>query len=392
MRTNGIHDFEKRIARSLRYLDKTDFLPRNKELIKEFHSYLLANGISKARVSRYIRVLTQYAGMIEKPFTMLEKPDVIKIVGVIESRDYTNWTKITYKTMLKKFVTWLSGDEEAPKTVSWINLTCKKAKKLPEEILTQEEVKEMIKVSPNYRDRAFIAALYETGCRVSELGNALIKHLTFDKYGAVLMVKGKTGQRRVRVMMSVPYLADWLNRHPRREPNAPLWVTLPPNPGNQIKYATIRKLLKKTAKLAGVSKKVNPHAFRHARATHLCNHLTEAQMKEYFGWTQDSSMASVYIHLSGRDVDKAILKVNGIELDDNKEENESLKPVECERCSNLNKPTDKYCSKCGLVLDVQEALMVQEMSKNKDELMNLLLRDPEVKKLVLEKAKVMMHG
>ncbi|MBD3312778.1 tyrosine-type recombinase/integrase [archaeon] len=387
----GIHDFDKRMRRSLRHLEKVKILDSNRELITEFHNYLLAKGISKARVSRYVRVLCLYAELIgDKKFKELTKKDLVGVVGTIESRDYTNWTKVTYKTMLKKFITWLEGDEEVPDKIKWVNLTCKKTKKLPEEILTQEEVKKLIECAPNERDKAFIATLYESGCRIGEVGNLQIKHIQFDKYGCVLMVNGKTGQRRVRVMAAVPYLADWLNKHPDRRPDAALWVALRPYPPERLRYDTIRHNLRKIAKLAAIDKKVNPHAFRHARATHLCNHLTEAQMKEYFGWTQDSAMASVYIHLSGRDVDKALLKMHGIVIDEEGKD-EAIKLVPCDRCGQGNAPTNKYCGKCGLILDVKEALEVERLNREKDEVMNLILSDPDIKRLAIEKLKV-RHG
>ena len=44
----------------------------------------------------------------------------------------------------------------------------------------------------------------------------------------------------------------------------------------------------------------------------MANHLTEAQMNEYFEWVQDSGMPCIYVHLSGRDIDDAVLKANGI--------------------------------------------------------------------------------
>lgn len=43
-------------------------------------------------------------------------------------------------------------------------------------------------------------------------------------------------------------------------------------------------------------------------------------MKQYFGWIQDSNMASVYVHLSGRDVDNVLLKLNGINTGEEKKE------------------------------------------------------------------------
>jgi len=44
----------------------------------------------------------------------------------------------------------------------------------------------------------------------------------------------------------------------------------------------------------------------------MANYLTEAQMNAYFGWVQGSDMPSIYVHLSGRDIDDAILKANGV--------------------------------------------------------------------------------
>ncbi|WP_394344768.1 hypothetical protein [Salinigranum halophilum] len=52
---------------------------------------------------------------------------------------------------------------------------------------------------------------------------------------------------------------------------------------------------------------MNPHHFRHSRATHLANWLTEAQLCEWFGWVQGSNVPARYVHLSGRDIDNAYL-------------------------------------------------------------------------------------
>ena len=35
-------------------------------------------------------------------------------------------------------------------------------------------------------------------------------------------------------------------------------------------------------------------------------------MNAHFGWIQASDMPSIYVHLSGRDIDDAVLKANGI--------------------------------------------------------------------------------
>ena len=56
---------------------------------------------------------------------------------------------------------------------------------LPEELLTEEEVKRLAEAAENPRDRDFILTLYESGCRVGELISLRLKHVQFDNYGAV---------------------------------------------------------------------------------------------------------------------------------------------------------------------------------------------------------------
>ncbi|MDP2767143.1 MAG: tyrosine-type recombinase/integrase [Candidatus Methanoperedens sp.] len=98
-------------------------------------------------------------------------------------------------------------------------------RKLPEDMLSEEEIEKMINACEHPRDRALVASLYESGARISELGNLKIKHVKFDQYEAVLMVDGKTGMRRVKIIFSSPYLATWLENHPfRQNPEAFVWV------------------------------------------------------------------------------------------------------------------------------------------------------------------------
>ena len=149
--------------------------------------------------------------------------------------------------------------------------------------------------------------LYESGGRKGEILSTCIKNVTFDENGAVMYFpEGKTGERRVRLVFAASYLREWIAVHPGKdEQDAPLFCAF------RVPYPVISKTglanqLNALRKKAGIKKRVHPHAFRHARATHLAEHLTEQQLKKYLGWTAGSSMASVYVHLSGKDIDDAI--------------------------------------------------------------------------------------
>lgn len=191
--------------------------------------------------------------------------------------------------------------------------------KTHEDMLTEEDVKTLIEFAYSVQERSFISMLYESGYRIGEIIYLKISQVKFDEYGAQLFVTGKTGFRRVRVVGCVPYLQEWLNKHPfKDEPKSLLWINKWLKPYD---YNAIAQMLYRIAKRVGLKKKVNLHNFRYSRTTYLANFLTEAQMKEFFGWQQDSKMAAVYVHLSGRDVDNALLKVYGIK---NREEGEHI--------------------------------------------------------------------
>jgi len=156
-------------------------------------------------------------------------------------------------------------------------------------------------------------------------------------------------------------------------------------------YGTISSLLKRLFKKAGIKKKSNPHLFRHSRATLMANHLTEFQMNQYFGWIQGSDMPSTYIHMSGKEVDNAILEMNGVKSREEKKES-VLRPVKCPRCDTINSYNSKYCNKCSGILDLKLAMEIEEnrtkeesMRSNSDDVMNLLMKDKDVQKLLLEK-------
>lgn len=183
--------------------------------------------------------------------------------------------------------------------------------KMPEDLLTEDEVLAMVGSRGAVRDRALIYILYEAGLRVGELLNLRRKDVAFDEYGAVLRVDGKTGERRVRIVRSVAYLREWLKASPKKGREDFVWISLNEYQ-TPIKHRVVTKILEDSAERVGIKKHVHPHLLRHSRATHLANKLTEQQLKVYFGWTGGSHMAAVYVHLSGRDIDNAILEVSGV--------------------------------------------------------------------------------
>ena len=384
-----IYDFQRRLEQAMDKLRKDDIGKENIRDIASFSEIKLAKGVSPGRTAKIIHCLRLLAKRLRKPFRQATKDDLIALVGNLERSDYAEHTKYDLKVMLKMFYKWLKGnDEYAPPEISWLKKSKKNLDhKLPEDLLTEDEVLRMTEAAINPRDKTLILVLYETGCRIGELLSLQMKNVNFDQYGAVLRVSGKTGDRRVRIISSAPVLASWLNAHPRaKDPEAWLWFQYKNNKKTDkcLRHGTVYATLKKIAKRAGIQKKIYPHLFRHSRATALANKLTEAQMKEHFGWVQGSEMAATYVHLSGRDVDNAFLKMHGLVPAENAQE-DKLKLRSCQRCKEHNSPSSKFCTKCGLPLDEKTMAYIENQRQKSDNIMNKLMEDEEVRNLLLKK-------
>jgi len=94
-------------------------------------------------------------------------------------------------------------------------------------------------------------------------------------------------------------------------------------------------------------------------------------------------MASTYVHLSGRDVDSALLKLQGIRTED-EEKQEKFSVIFCSRCKSKNSPTSRFCNVCGLCLDVKTAVQIDETREKADRLMDELVKNPKILSALLE--------
>jgi hypothetical protein len=92
---------------------------------------------------------------------------------------------------------------------------------------------------------------------------------------------------------------------------------------------------------------------------------------------------------------RQILKLNGIEPENNGKEESHLKPRQCSRCSQMNATTFQYCGRCGMPLTEQAsaALLEEDLErKEADRRLNHLIQDPEFRKMLLSKLDVLLNN
>jgi hypothetical protein len=73
-------------------------------------------------------------------------------------------------------------------------------------------------------------------------------------------------------------------------------------------------------------------------------------------------MPGRYVHLSGRDVDTALLRVHGL-LNEVEDEKSKLSVIKCVRCEQQNSTIQRLCTRCGMPLDLKTALETEDMKE-----------------------------
>lgn len=120
------------------------------------------------------------------------------------------------------------------------------------------------------RDRAFLALLYATGCRVSEVANITLRDLHLDEGFCRCVGKGN----KERLVSLNPIVHTALLQYLQSE--RPLLVQqgnsdylLVSRTGRGLTRMMLWNLVKKYALRAGASGDVSPHTLRHSFATHM---------------------------------------------------------------------------------------------------------------------------
>jgi len=340
--------------------------PQNKEILAEYFKHLQLSDYSHARIYKILVHLKKTAENIDFDFKNGTREDIENFVMWLKGRkDIGDTTRVDYKTVMKTFYKWINGGDRYPECVEWMKVSHRNTKKkLPEAMYTEEDVKKLIECATSLRDKAFIAILWETGARVGEIDNMKVGDLEEHKYGLKIIVNGKTGPRRLPLISSVPHINQWLNAHPDgRKPMAPLWVNVgTKGTGKKTGYRSLTNAISRAMERAGLNKPVNPHHFRHSRATYLANKFTEAQLCEWFGWVQGSDIPARYVHLSGREIDAEYGRIHGI-TDKEEPTISRLTPTNCPRCDKSIPPDAQFCYMCGMALTVEAVRDIEEKER-----------------------------
>jgi len=189
-----------------------------------------------------------------------------------------------------------------------INLiTPKIDKKLPY-FLYLQEVNKLIETPLKntifgIRDSAILELLYGTGIRVGELVNLNICNI--DLYEKTIIVFGKGSKERILPLgnPSIRAIKEYLSSRNLFKKNIfvnknDLEALFLNRLGGRLTTRSIRRIIIKYMKMAGLNKKISPHVLRHSFATHLLGGGADLRSVQELLGHKSLSTTQIYTHIT----------------------------------------------------------------------------------------------
>ncbi len=145
-----------------------------------------------------------------------------------------------------------------------------KPKKIITGTLTETEIARMFCFCANVREKALLGMLAFTGIRNLELCRLLVKDIDFRNN--MVFIKGGKGHKDGIVCVSpacLMIIKEYLELYPRKGAETLFYSVALNRKDGFIRTETVRKIIKKIARRAGIQKRVWPHLFRHSLAMNM---------------------------------------------------------------------------------------------------------------------------
>ncbi|PIR03260.1 MAG: hypothetical protein COV60_01280 [Candidatus Magasanikbacteria bacterium CG11_big_fil_rev_8_21_14_0_20_43_7] len=188
----------------------------------------------------------------------------------------------------------------------------------------KNDSKNLNSVLQTYRDKAMLELLFSTGLRVSELANLRQEdvNLKRDEFS----IEGKGGKRRV-VFLS-EQAKHWIKKYVsiRKDMNPYLYISHDKRTGRKKKSSkesqydplttrSVQRIVKKYAKMAGITKPVSPHTLRHSYATDLLQNGADIRSVQAMLGHSSITTTQIYTHVTDKELGNIHKKFHGKKRD-----------------------------------------------------------------------------
>lgn len=364
---SDVQGYERKFANQLEKLEAADIDPDDRDAIRSFIRREDAQGdVNTGTCVSHLNRLRLAAERATVPLLEMDRDDVDALLSCLK-REYglSEGTRRNYRKALRVFFRDLGrGWADDIKIGAGPKRTVD-----PSDLLTMDEIEAIIGAARNPRDKALVGVLADTGMRISAVASLRVRDYSIEgdeKTGLIASVRPnqdapvKGARDPVPLTWSAGYVANWLDIHPRREPDAPLFHKMKRvgdgdggaggdgDDDDALTYQYLGRRIRWLAEDAGVDTgRVNTHNFRKSAISRWIREgLSEQAIKHRAHWAKDSGQFATYSGVSAEEMNEDIRAHYGLAT------SESARPElsHCPSCRTPVTSTARYCSGCAAPL------------------------------------------
>jgi len=279
--------------------------PSNDSIDAFIDALWLEEGLAKNTLAAYRRDLTLYGRWLAQRETSLDSSSEADLNAYFAARHAQSRATTANRrlTVFKRYFRWALRERFITADPTMKLQSARQPLRVPK-TLTEAQV-ELLLGAPDVdtplglRDRTMLELMYASGLRVSEL--VTLKTFNVSMNEGVLRVLGKGSKERL-----VPFgqvAGDWITRYLGEARAAildgqqtdDLFVTAR---GAGMSRVMFWMIVKKQARVAGITAPLSPHTLRHAFATHLLNHGADLRAVQMLLGHADISTTTIYTHVA----------------------------------------------------------------------------------------------
>lgn len=287
-------------------------------LTENYRTYLrFERNLSKNTIESYIRDVEQFRNFVEREYGILPaevgSTHIEAYMSDVYDRGMAAASQARQLSGIRSFYTFLQiADVTESSPMEFVDAP-KIGRKLPD-VLSVDEIDAMIgtidlSAEQGHRNKAMLETLYSCGLRVSELTSLRLGDLFFDD-GFVRVVGKGNKQRLVPVSGEARKNIElWLGQRRLMSVDArSADIVFLNRRGHKLSRVYVFNVIKEAARMAGITKQVSPHTFRHSFATHLLEGGAGIrQVQEMLGH-ESILTTEIYTHLDRTHLRKSVEK------------------------------------------------------------------------------------
>lgn len=285
--------------------------------IKGFRAWLqVERSLSANTISAYCRDINKLAAFLEGAYQGLLPGDVKLMhlqdfVKTLSSLEIEASSQSRIISGIRSFYRYLILENVIKADPTELLDMPRIGKKLPA-VLSQVEIEKIIESIDRSdqlaeRNKAIIETLYGCGLRVSELTSMKLTDLYLDD-GYILIIGKGNKQRLVPISQRITKQIMLYKNNVRNHLDIKTGhenILFLNHYGRKLTRAMIFEIVKRLAKLAGITKNISPHTFRHSFATHLVENGADLRAVQDMLGHAVITTTEIYTH-----IDREFLRIN----------------------------------------------------------------------------------